>query len=114
MDKAEILILPEADEFLSLLPEILVKNSYYIWRESAERLVNDILEFMLTIPNLPHYTLTEKAANYFRRYGSDLLYVFFIRKSSPNTTWYIFFSKCDNRYLIRYITNNHKDGAYIR
>lgn len=76
MDKAEILILPEADEFLSLLPEILVKNSYYIWRESAERLVNEILEFILTIPNLPHYTLTEKAANYFRRYGSDLLYVF--------------------------------------
>lgn len=114
MNKAEILILPEADEFLTLLPEILLKNDYCAWRESAERLVNDILEFVLTIPDIPHYTLTEKAANHFRRYGSDLRYVFFIRKSSPKTTWYIFFSKCDNRFLIRYITNNHKDGVYIR
>lgn len=114
MDDAEILILPEADEFLKFLPDELVKNNYYAWRESAERLVNDILEFILTIPVIPHYSLTEKAANYFRRYGSDLFYVFFTRKSSPNTTWYIFFSKCDNRYLIRYITNNHKDGAFIR
>lgn len=43
-----------------------------------------------------------------------MYYVFLVRKSSPRTTWYVFFSKSGNRYLIRYITNNHKDGAYIR
>lgn len=41
MDKAEILILPEADEFLKFLSEELVKSNYYAWRESAEHLVND-------------------------------------------------------------------------
>lgn len=80
MDHAEILILPEAAEFLKFLPEELVKSNYYAWRESVERLVNDILEFILTIPVIPHCSLTEKAANYFRRYGTDLFYVFFYPK----------------------------------
>lgn len=42
MDDAEILILPEAAEFLKFLPEHLVKRNYYAWRESAEHLMNDI------------------------------------------------------------------------
>lgn len=114
MDEPVILILPEAEAFLETLPEVLVDKDYYSWVESAKRLVEDILNFIQKIPYMPHYTLTEKSKGYFNKYGIDLYYAFLVRKSSPATTWYVFFSKSGNRYLIRYITNNHKDGAYIR
>ena len=32
-------------------------------------------------------------------------------KSNPRTTWYIFFDKEDNQYLITFITNNHTEIA---
>lgn len=50
----------------------------------------------------------------FGRYGKELHYVFFKRKTSKHTTWYIFFTRQGNRYIVRYVTNNHKDGRYIR
>lgn len=114
MNEPEILILPEVEEFLETLPELLVEKDYYSWVESAKRLVGDLLDFIRKIPYVPHYTLTEESKGYFNKYGSDMYYVFLVRKASPRTTWYVFFSKFGNRYLIRYITNNHKDGAYIR
>jgi hypothetical protein len=76
--------------------------------------VDDILDFIHTLPHAPHYNLSHTAEMRFNRYGKDLQYAFFKRKSSKHTTWYVFFNRKGDRYIIRYITNNHKDGKYIR
>lgn len=112
MDEPVILILPEAEAFLETLPEVLVEKDYYSLVQSAKRLVGDLLDFIRKIPNVPLYTLTEESKGYFNKYGSDMYYVFLVRKSSPRPLGMYFFQ---NPVIgIRYITNNHKDGAYIR
>ena len=78
-----------------------------------ENIVDDIIDFVKTIPYAPHYHLTPYAQVYFSRYGQNLQYTFFKRKSSKHTTWYIFFSRQEDLYIVHYITNNHKDGKYI-
>lgn len=50
MNEPEILILPEVEEFLETLPELLVGKDYYSWVESAKRLVGDLLDFIRKIP----------------------------------------------------------------
>lgn len=47
-------------------------------------------------------------------FEKDLQYTFFQRKTSKQTTWYIFFSRQSDQYIVKHITNNHKDGKYIR
>lgn len=100
--------------YLLDLIDTLLEKEYFSHIEYAEALVDDILDYVYTIPEIPHYHLSPVAQKRFRRYGDDLRYVFFKRKTSKNTTWYIFFSRQGDRYIIRYITNNHKDGKYIR
>ena len=53
-------------------------------------------------------------ADDFSQCGENLWYAFFNRKSSPRTTWYVFFEKCDNRILVKHISNNWLEGQYIR
>lgn len=100
--------------YLLDLIDTLLEKEYFSLIEYAEALVDDILDYVYTIPEIPHYRLSSVAQKRFGRYGKDLHYVFFKRKTSKNTTWYIFFSRQNGRYIIRYITNNHKDGKYIR
>lgn len=100
--------------YLLDLTDTLYEEEYFSYIENAEKLVNEILDFTYLIPRMPHYKLSSIAEKRFSRYGKDLYYVFFKRKTSRHTTWYIFFSRQGDRYIIRYITNNHKDGKYIR
>lgn len=101
-------------DYLQDLTITLLEKDYYSFLEYAESLVDDIVDFIVTIPEIPHYRLSPITQKRFNRYGKDLYYVFFRRRTSKHTTWYIFFSRRGNRYIIRYITNNHKDGKYIR
>ncbi|RHR62216.1 hypothetical protein [Parabacteroides sp. AF17-28] len=109
-----VLIPVSIKEYLLDLTDTLLEKDYYSNVEYADMLVDDILDFVYTIPEIPHYRLSPITQKRFNRYGKDLYYVFFRRKTSKHTTWYIFFSRRDDRYIIRYITNNHKDGKYIR
>ena len=109
-----VLIPVSIKEYLLDLTDTLLEKDYYSNVEYADMLVDDILDFVYTIPEIPHYRLSPITQKRVNRYGKDLYYVFFRRKTSKHTTWYIFFSRRDDRYIIRYITNNHKDGKYIR
>lgn len=100
--------------YLLELTDTLLENNYFSYIEYANALVADILDFAYTIPIIPHYSLTPIMHRRFGRYGKELHYVFFKRKTSKHTTWYIFFTRQGNRYIVRYVTNNHKDGRYIR
>ena len=73
-----------------------------------------VSDFLEELPTAVHYLLSPSAESYFSRYGENMQYTFFKRSKSPRTTWYIFFIKQDERILVKYITNNHKEGQYIR
>jgi len=99
---------PLVVDFLEQLTFELYKKGYFGFYESAceyvDRLVDDINANIHIKPN-------KKAPPYFNKYGKKLNYIAY----TPNnlTTWYIFFNVDDNRYLIRYITNNHVSGHLL-
>lgn len=109
----KVIIPKEIKDYLLDLADTLFEKDYYSYIEYAELLIDDILDFIRTLPYTPHYNLSHIAKMRFDRYGRDLRYAFFKRKSSKHTTWYILFSKKGDRYIVRYITNNHKDGKYM-
>lgn len=114
MAVTEIRILPEVEEFLYYLPTELLLEGYKSYYSSAEELVDDIINFISQLPLVSHYKLPLSVEYHFACYGKNLQYAFFKRKSSPKTTWYIFFSEFENRILVKHITNNWIEGQYIR
>ena len=114
MENVQIRILPEADDFLTSLADVLVREGYKPNFVRAAQVTDDILNFITHLAKVPHYRLAPYTAYHFSKYGADLWYAFFKRKSSPRTTWYIFFEKQDNCILVKHISNNWIDGQYIR
>ena len=47
--------------------------------------------------------MSKKTPNILLRYGQN--YIFY--KINARTTWYIFFQKSDNNYLVTQVINNH-------
>lgn len=101
--------LSDVKDYLNDLVEILFYQEYFGFRETAKEYVNDIVSFIES--NIDHYT-KHKAPPYFNRYGKNMFYIKY--RSNRRTIWYIFFQKKENRYLVRFITNNHAKGQYIR
>lgn len=110
----KVLIHPSVSDFLEELPDILINEGYLSIFENAVLLVDEIIGFIQDLPMAAHYHLSPLAESHFSRYGNNLQYAFFRRTKSPRTTWYIFFIQQDERILVKYITNNHKEGQYIR
>ena len=114
MNDVEVRVSPEVEDFLEILPSTLVNEGYKSDFANAVRLIDDIVDFIYTIPNIPHHTVLPEFEYHFMRYGKKLKYVFFKRQKSPRTTWYIFFQQYGNRILVKHITNNWVEGQYIR
>lgn len=113
-DSFIIKILPEADEFLTYLAEDLVQEGYKIDFHFASKMVDEIIDFIYELPNCVHHSIPKEFAYHFERYGTNVQYACFKRKSSPKTTWYIFFEQKGNRFLVKHISNNWIEGHYIR
>ena len=111
-NNTKVIIPKEIITYLMDLADTLFEKDYYSYIEYANILIDDILDFIHTLPHAPHYNLSHTAEMRFNRYGRDLQYAFFKRKSSKHTTWYVF-STGKVIDILRYITNNHKDGKYI-
>ena len=114
MPAIEIHVLPEVEDFLYYLSDVLVLDEYKPSYESAEKIVDDIIDFISRLASVPHYKISSSVEYHFAKYGENLQYAFFKRKSSPKTTWYVFFVESENRILVKYITNNWIEGQYIR
>jgi hypothetical protein len=94
---------------LNSLIDILYYGEYLGSIESAKQYVTNIKDYIeQRLPSL----VKRPAPPYFEKYGNAMHYV--IYNANRHTTWYIFFRQKGNRYLIRYITNNHVEGQYIR
>jgi len=87
-------------EYFDDLVYSLFKKGYFSFAESAQQYADDIAGFVISnISTFPHKK-TPKPLQYL---GSN--YIFY--NNSSRTTWYIFFEKRDQNYLITGMTNNH-------
>lgn len=100
MDEVKIYYKPEVEEFINELVYILYLNDYFGFLDAAIRYKDKIIDFIEeNISTFPH----RPTPFMLRKLGSK--YIFY--KSNEKTTWYIFFEKKQNTFLITYITNNH-------
>ena len=103
----KVIFAPEVENYLYNLVEILYVKGYFSFYENAEKyvseLINDVQQNIDKCQRKP-------APPRFRRYGS----YYFLYKPNKHTTWYVFFNCKDDRYLIRYITNNHVSAQYFK
>lgn len=87
-------------QYFDDLVYILFKDEYFGFAESAQNYTDKIVNFIISnISSFPNKN-TPKPLQYL-----GLNYIFY--KSNARTTWYIFFEKRDQNYLITGILNNN-------
>lgn len=84
----------------------LFQKDYFSYMENSIDYVENLIENTESKLQLLKYYLTPKALI---SYGE--FYISF--QSSKRTTWYVFFSKKDNRILVKHIMNNHVADASL-
>ena len=76
-NNTKVIIPKEIITYLMDLADTLFEKDYYSYIEYANILIDDILDFIHTLPHAPHYNLSHTAEMRFNRYGKDLQYAFF-------------------------------------
>ncbi len=102
--KIKVVFTPHVIDFLDDLVRVLYKKEYFGFIETAEEYVSKIYDAVPENIKLSTHRLTPKSLKYL---GSN--YIFY--KSNKRTTWYIFFEKKNQNYLITGILNNHCEEA---
>ncbi len=100
----EIIFTPEVIRYLDDLVVTLYKKEYFGFIESAEDYVSDIHN---AIPERIKKSLHKKTPKSLKYLGSE--YIFY--KPNTRTTWYAFFEKRNQNYLITGILNNNSEEA---
>ncbi len=100
---------PLVIDYLEQLTFELYKKEYFGFYKSACEYVDKMIDYISSnIHDRPHH----KAPSFFESYGKNMLFITYL--PNKQTTWYILFNVNDNRYLVRYITNNHVAGHLFR
>ena len=102
--KIEIIFTPQVINYLDDLVRILYKKEYFSFIETAEEYVIKIYDAVSESIQLCPHKKTPKSLQFI---GSN--YIFY--KSNPRTTWYVFFEKRGNNFLITGVINNHCNEA---
>ncbi len=103
----KVIYAPEVVDYIDNLIIILFEKGYFGFPESAKTYVSKLTS---DIESSIHLKLKKASPPRFKKYGTH--YVTY--KPNKNTTWYVFFSFRTDRYLIRFITNNHVSAQHIR
>ena len=107
-----VLFLPEVEDYLYELIEILYHKEYFGFKESAINYVTDLKNDIKT--DLAN-KVKRPAPRFFNKYGKKMLYATF--RKSKATQWYVFFNIYEHNgeliYLVRYIGNNHVITQYL-
>ncbi|MDL2213747.1 hypothetical protein LJC21_01760 [Bacteroides sp. OttesenSCG-928-E20] len=104
----EVIYHKDVAEYLNELVDVLYHKEYFGFKDAAYDYVDWIFE---QIESSIHKMHKKVAPKYFDRYGQRLFYV--VYKRNAHTSWYVFFQKQEDTYLIRYIGNNHNCAQYI-
>jgi hypothetical protein len=106
LEKAVVYYTNSVQLFFDELVYELFKNEYFSFQENAIQYVQKLVHYIEgNICNLPHRSVPKSLS----KYGD--FYIFY--KSNSKTTWYIFFSKKQNIFLIKRIANNHSFDAKL-
>jgi len=96
----KVIFKKEVLDYFDELVYVLFEKDYFSYIENAKRYVGEIIDFItVEIANFPHKN-SPSNLNYL---GKN--YIFY--KSNNRTTWFIFFEKQNDKYLITSIINNH-------
>ena len=99
---------PEVSDYLSNLIDILYEKGYFGYKESAKEYVVDLRnKIELSLPLLTHRLPRCRR----KIYGKHTKYIT-VRKNR-HTSYYIFFLKKGDKYIVTYIGNNHTDAQYL-
>ncbi len=98
--KIEVIYTSSVISYLNDLVVILYKKQYFGFIESADEYVDEIYD---AIPERIKKSPHKKTPKPLKYLGSN--YVFY--KVNTRTTWYVFFERRDQNFLITGITNNH-------
>ncbi len=83
-------------QLIDLIDTLYLKG-YFGFKENALDYVEDIENFIFTIPT------QKQSLSKYKRIGS----YYSKYKRNNKTTWYVFFDRHEDLYLIKFITNNH-------
>jgi hypothetical protein len=108
----KVLFLPEIENYLFELTDILYQKEYFGFKESAVKYVTSLED---DIRQNLFSKIKRPAPPFFSRYGKKLLYSVFTKNKT--TQWYVFFNVYqDNEetiFVIRYISNNHMIAQFL-
>jgi hypothetical protein len=102
--KIEVVITSKVIDFLDDLVRILYKKEYFGFIESAEDYVAKIYDSIDENIQLSSHKISPLKLKY-------LVSNYIFYKANNRTTWYIFFEKQNNNYLVTGILNNHCEEA---
>lgn len=98
--KIEVIFTPKVIRYLDDLVVLLYEKEYFGFIDAAEVYVSNIYD---AIPKIVKVFQHKKTPEKLRYLGSN--YIFY--KANSRTTWYVFFEKKDQNYLITGILNNY-------
>jgi hypothetical protein len=108
----KVVFLPEVENYLFDLSEVLYKKEYFGFKESAINYVTDLVQ---DIKNSLSGKTKKVAPSYFDRYGKGMFYSVF--RKSKTTQWYVFYTTYQRNgevvFLVRYISNNHVISKHL-
>ena len=104
MERVQIKYDSEVVHFLNQLAFKLFEKDYFSYFDNAVVYKDKIIDFIEN--NLPHFP-SKKTPLKVKYLGQN--YIFYT--SNQRTTWYVFFEKENNNYLITNIINNHSEEA---
>ena len=94
---AKVVITPAVVSGLDSLLILLFEKGYFSFKENAIQYVDDLYNFILSIPSLrKRPTKSKKFGAWYCRF-----------KPNKHTTWYVTFDVVADVYLIKRIINNH-------
>jgi hypothetical protein len=102
--KIKVVFTPHVISYLDDLVRVLYKKEYFGFVETAEEYVSKIYD---AVPENIKLNTDKGSPKNLKHLGSH--YIFY--KANNRTTWYIFFEKKDQNYLITGIINNHCEEA---
>ena len=107
-----VIALPEVQQSLQSLKNILFEQEYFGFEESSQKYVDDMFDdILLTLPIRTH----RPAPAYFNKYGKGLYYAVFPK--NKQTQWYAFFKiyreNGELYYQVCHIANNHTVAQYL-
>jgi len=98
--KIEVVYSENFRNYLDELTQILYRKNYFGFIEDADFYIDKIYDY---INNNIEKPISKNTPEKFRKSGK----FYFKYKANNRTTWYIFFDRKDNRFLVNYILNNY-------